>query len=93
MDAGIIKNLKFHYRFILANRPLETADNDTPFSLDILDAVIALKRAWMKVTAQTIANCYMDAKSKASEEAHLNSTRDLNCFFQEHLRSAVISLW
>ena len=45
MNAGIIKNLKFHYRFILANRHLETADNDTPFSWDILDDVIALKRA------------------------------------------------
>ena len=58
MDAGIIKNLKFPYRFIyvLANRHLETADNDTPFFWDIIDDVIALKRAWMKVTAQSIAN-------------------------------------
>ena len=71
MDADIIKNLEFHYRFILANRRLETADNDTPFSWDILDAVIALKRAWMKVTAQTITNCYMNARFKASEKAHL----------------------
>ena len=74
MDAGIIKNLKFHYRFIRASRRLETADNDTPFSWDILNAVIALKRAWMKVTAQTIANCHMNARFKASEEAHLNQT-------------------
>ena len=71
MNACIIKNLKFHYRFILANRCLETADNDMPFSWDILAAVIALKRAWMKVTSQTIANCYMNAIFKASEEAHL----------------------
>ena len=67
MDAGIINTLKFHYRFILANRRLETADNDTPFYRDILDAVIALKRAWMKVTAQTIANYYMNARFKALE--------------------------
>ena len=62
MDAGIIKNLKFHYRFILANRRLETADNDTSCSWDILDAVIAFKRVWIKVTA----NCYMNASFKAS---------------------------
>ena len=64
-----IKNLNFHYRFILANRCLETVDNDTHFSWDILDAVIALKRiAWLKVTAKTIENCYMNARFKASEE-------------------------
>ena len=39
IDAGIIKNLKFHYRFILADRCLEIAG--------ILDAAIV----WMKVTA------------------------------------------
>ena len=32
MDADIIKIHKFYYRFILANRRLKTADNDTPFS-------------------------------------------------------------
>ena len=32
MDVGIIKNLKFHYRFILANRLMETANKDKPLS-------------------------------------------------------------
>ena len=71
---SIIENLKFHYRFILANRRLETADNDTSFSWDILNDVIALKRAWMKLTVQTIATCYINARFKASEEAHLTQT-------------------
>ena len=35
IDASIIENLKFHYRFILANRRLETADNDKPPSWGI----------------------------------------------------------
>ena len=58
MDAGIIKNLKFHYRYILANRKLETSEGAVPFSWNILDAIIALKSAWNKVKPVTVLNCY-----------------------------------
>ena len=61
MDSGIIKNLKHYYRKSLALRRLEASDEDTPFSWNILDAVIALKSAWARVTPQTITNCYMKA--------------------------------
>ena len=61
MDSGIIKNLKRYYRKSLALRRLEASDEDTPFSWNILDAVIALKSAWARVTPQTITNCYRKA--------------------------------
>ena len=61
MDSGIIKNLKCYYRKSLALRRLEASDEDTPFSWHILDAVIALKSAWARVTPQTITNCYRKA--------------------------------
>lgn len=62
MDSGIIKNLKYFYRRTLALRRLEaTDDNAPPFSWTILDAVIALKSAWKRVTAKTIENCYRKA--------------------------------
>ena len=61
MDAGVIKNFKFHYRNILANRKLETSEGAVPFSWNILDAIIALKSAWNKVKPVTVANCYSKA--------------------------------
>ena len=51
--------MKFHYRHALALRRSEATSEDAPaFSWTILDAIIALKSAWNKVTSQTIANCY-----------------------------------
>jgi hypothetical protein len=61
MDAGIIRNLKIHYRYILSNRRLEASDIGTAFKCNILDAVIAAKTAWNHVTPSTIQNCYRKA--------------------------------
>ncbi|XP_071497446.1 tigger transposable element-derived protein 4-like [Diadema antillarum] len=58
MDGGVIRNLKQHYRHILAFRRLAAADEGIPFKWDLLDAIIALKTAWNKVSQQTIANVY-----------------------------------
>ncbi|XP_041460886.1 tigger transposable element-derived protein 4-like [Lytechinus variegatus] len=58
MDGGIIRNLKLHYRHILASRRLAAAEMNPPFKWDLLDAILALKAAWAKVTPATIANIY-----------------------------------
>ena len=58
VDADIIKNLKFHYRYILANRKLDASAGAVPFSWNILDAIIALKSAWNKVKAETVQDGY-----------------------------------
>eukprot|EP00795_Rhopilema_esculentum_P009563 gene9563-17311_t len=58
IDTGIIKNLKLHYRQILAARHLGAAEADTNFKWNILDAMIAIKSSWNKVKEFTIKNCY-----------------------------------
>ena len=58
MDGGVIKNLKFHYRRILATRRLDAAEAGTPFKWDLLDAIMTIKTAWGRVTQETVANCF-----------------------------------
>ena len=58
MDAGIIKNLKHHYRRFLVKKRLACLDAHVEFKVNLLDAVQWLKHAWNLVTAQTIVNCY-----------------------------------
>jgi len=59
MDAGIIKNLKLHYRFILASHRLKATELDAaPFTWNIFDAIVAIKSAWKRVTNTTTQNCY-----------------------------------
>lgn len=61
MDSGIIKNLKFFYRRILAGRRLEAAESNSAFNWSILDCLIALKSSWSMVKQSTIANCWKNA--------------------------------
>ena len=62
MDSGIIKNLKYHYRHILALRRLQsTEEGAAPFSWNLLDSLVALKSAWRRVKVQTVANCFKKA--------------------------------
>ncbi|XP_038076054.1 tigger transposable element-derived protein 4-like [Patiria miniata] len=58
MNGGVIKNLKTHYRRILAAHRLEAARRNSPFKWDLLDALFAVKNAWGQVTQATIANCF-----------------------------------
>uniref|UniRef100_A0A8C4QV77 HTH CENPB-type domain-containing protein n=1 Tax=Eptatretus burgeri TaxID=7764 RepID=A0A8C4QV77_EPTBU len=58
MDGGVIRNLKLHYRQILATRRLNAADEGIPFKWDLLDVLIAAKTAWGKVSNATIVNCF-----------------------------------
>ncbi|XP_062501384.1 tigger transposable element-derived protein 4-like [Corticium candelabrum] len=52
MDAGIIKNLKFHYRRLLMKKPLLCYETETPFAINVLHALEWLKIAWKSVDAQ-----------------------------------------
>lgn len=56
MDGGIIRDLKFHYRHAMTERRLEAAEKRTAFKWNILDAILAIKAAWSKVTAATIVD-------------------------------------
>ena len=58
MDAGIIKNLKFHYRKYLAARRLNAYENNSEFSWNLLDCMLAVRNAWRQVSRETVANCF-----------------------------------
>ena len=58
MDAGIIKNLKHHYRQFLVRKRLLTVESETAFKLDLIQALEWLKMSWNKVTPTTIRHCY-----------------------------------
>ena len=58
MDAGIIKNLKCHYRRFLIRKRLLAVDSETGFKLDLLQALDWLKMSWDNVTPATIKHCY-----------------------------------
>ncbi|XP_065196846.1 tigger transposable element-derived protein 4-like [Sycon ciliatum] len=58
MDAGIIKNLKHHYRRLLVKRRISCIDSDQECKITLLDAVQWLKTSWQQVTSDTVKNCY-----------------------------------
>lgn len=58
MDGGVIKNLKFHYRRILATRRLNAIEGNTQFKWDLLDTMYAIKTSWESVKQTTVANCF-----------------------------------
>ena len=61
MDCGIIKNLKFFYRRILADKRLQAAEANIDFKWDILDCLIATRDSWKQVKRETIVNCWRKA--------------------------------
>ena len=58
MDAGIIKNLKHHYRRFLIRKRLLAGDFEKEFKLDLLQALDWLKMSWDNVTPTTIKHCF-----------------------------------
>lgn len=58
MDAGVIRNVKHHYRLALVRRMIAAIDNQQPFQINLLQAVYILKDSWEKVTDVTIKNCF-----------------------------------
>ena len=58
MDAGIIKNLKHHYRRFLVRKRLLALDSEMGFKLDLLQALDWLKVSWDNVTPTIVKHCY-----------------------------------
>ncbi|KAE9546906.1 hypothetical protein FO519_009882 [Halicephalobus sp. NKZ332] len=61
MDQGIIQNLKIHYRKYLLRSRVSAIDTNTECSINLLDSVFLLQRAWKEVTSMTISNCFRKA--------------------------------
>lgn len=59
LDAGIIKNIKHHFKGMLVRRLLAKINRkDEDLQISLLDAVHFLAMSWDRVTADTIANCF-----------------------------------
>lgn len=60
-DAGIIKNLKSHYRKKLLGRMLSWHDSGKDmkeFNITLLDSLLMLKESWNDVSSETVKNCF-----------------------------------
>ncbi|XP_014771693.1 tigger transposable element-derived protein 4-like [Octopus bimaculoides] len=76
MDAVTIKDLKFHYRKILAGRRLAAAENNQDFKWDILDCLLVVKFSWTMVKCETVRNYWKKVsfvKQPANESAEETS--------------------
>lgn len=59
LDAGIIRNAKFHFKNLLVRRLLAKLERkDTELSISVLDAIHFISMSWDRVSASTIANCF-----------------------------------
>jgi predicted DNA-binding ribbon-helix-helix protein len=61
MDQGIIQNLKVHYRKLLLRERIAKIDEEKDFSINLLQALRILKRAWDAVKPETIRKCFKHA--------------------------------
>lgn len=66
LDAGIIQNVKLNYRKSLLRHILFEMEKDSTAtgpslakSVNLLDAVLWLKKAWLQVKVSTITNCFV----------------------------------
>jgi hypothetical protein len=80
MDAGVIKNLKLHYRIQLVRQRLAAHEEGILFQFDILDSMRLLRRAWYMVQPETIVNCYksvgLDADERNEEQGKTDDSSD-----------------
>lgn len=71
LDQGIIANFKFFYRSLILKHILSKIDcvasaSDLSKSINVLEALYFIKKAWDKVTSNTIQNCFTKAGFKKS---------------------------
>ena len=57
MDAGVIRNFKYHYKLDLVRRRIASIDNNQEFSINLSQAIYPVDKSWKKVTEETIQNC------------------------------------
>ena len=73
LDQGIIKNFKTFYRLLIMKHILAHMDKadsaqDLAKSIDQLDAIYFMKKAWEQVSDQTIINCFLKCKFRNAED-------------------------
>ncbi|XP_049524040.1 tigger transposable element-derived protein 4-like [Dermacentor silvarum] len=68
MDQGVIQALKARFRKGLLQRMLVCMNQNKEYKVDILGAIYFIADAWRQLTANTIANCFMDAGFFTSDQ-------------------------
>ncbi len=64
MDMGIISNLKLNHRNYLSKDENHHLENNLNFTVNVLDAMINLKKSWDDIKPLTIQNCFKKAEFK-----------------------------
>ena len=80
-DAGLIQNVKMHYRKLLVRHVLshmDDANTATELSkkINILDAIMWLKSAWDSVQPDTIKKCFAKCGFDVVEESDLDDEEE-----------------
>ena len=82
MDQGGIRSLKAHYRAHVVKKYIANIDsNKWVPNISILTAMSYLAEAWVRVTSETIVNCFR--KAGICTESQQQSLNDSNDPFQE----------
>lgn len=61
LDLGIIKNFKVFYRKEIIRKITSSIELQQTFSIDLLQSVRIIDKAWRQVTAKMILNCFKKA--------------------------------
>lgn len=77
LDQGVIRSFKCHYRKFVLRKVIINMEAEQTSSISVLDAVDLMKKAWSKVTQQTIVNCFNHSKLLTSQVADLHQSDDL----------------
>ena len=61
VKTTVIRSLKRHFRKLVQLRMIEFIDKKEVYSVNLLDAVLFVHKAWERVTEKTIRNCFRHA--------------------------------
>ncbi|XP_025196277.1 tigger transposable element-derived protein 4-like [Melanaphis sacchari] len=78
LDQGIIKNFKVFYRKFALQHIIANLDNtrnahDLAKQIDVLKAIIWVKKAWTEISSFTITNCFKKAEFPFSEPPEIEN--------------------
>ena len=61
VKTTVIRRLKCHFRKLVLLRMIKCIDMKEVYSVNLLDAVRFVSKAWERVTEETIQNCFRHA--------------------------------
>ncbi|KAH0817235.1 hypothetical protein GEV33_005556 [Tenebrio molitor] len=81
LDQGIIQNFKTFYRTLILKHILSKVDSinsasELSKSIDLLEAIYFVKKAWQQVSSTTIMNCFPKSGSRHNDVHEVNDEFD-----------------